>query len=209
MTPRCHYFDGVDDTDLLDRLRSGDEKAFRQLVTQNHRSMVRVARYYVGSDTSAEDCVQETWLAVIRGIDRFEGRSSLKTWLFHIVANQARTLARREGRVVPTDFTDDSVTVNRALFDENGMWRDPPTASRKSVKEVVADANFVARVKKAIDLLAEPLRTVVTLRDVDGLSTNEVAKILELNEGNVRVILHRGRARVRNTVQDHHEGGAT
>ncbi len=199
----------MNDTELLDRLRSGDEKAFRLIVTQHHRSMVRVAQYYVASESSAEDVVQETWLAVLRGIDRFEGRSSLKTWLFHIVANQARTLARREGRSVPTDFTDDSVTLNRALFDENGMWKDPPAASTKSLAEVVADANFVARVKRAIELLAEPLRTVVTLRDVEGLSTNEVAQILELTEGNVRVILHRGRTRVRNTVQDHHLGGAT
>ena len=198
----------MDDAQLLHRLLGGDERAFRELVTRYHSSLVRTARYYVNSDASAEDVAQDTWIAVLRGVSNFEGRSSFKTWLLRILVNRARTTGSREHRAVPFDPTNaESVTDGR--FNQNGGWSEPPAPFTDAIDDGIANERVIALVRVAISHLPSPQQAVVTLRDVEGLSTAEVAELLELSEANVRVILHRGRARVRNEVEKELYGGAT
>jgi RNA polymerase sigma-70 factor, ECF subfamily len=182
------------DADLVLRLRKGDQAAFAALVDRYHSRLTRFARSFTARPELAEDIAQETWLGLLRGLDGFEGRASLRTWLFQICANRARTLAAKEGRLVPVDPTDpDSPTVDPARFDAGGGWTQPPVPWG----EAADDAELVRRVRAAITLLPETQQQVVTLRDVEGLTAPEVCRILELTEGNQRVLLHRGRARVR------------
>ncbi|MFI5036695.1 MAG: RNA polymerase sigma factor [Acidimicrobiales bacterium] len=187
----------MDDAELLERLRDGDEGAFSELVRRYHGALVRLARYYVANDASAEDVAQETWVAVLRGVERFEGRSSFKTWLMHICVNRARTLGVRESRVVPVAVGDEGSSVAASRFDHTGAWREPPVSFTEGVDARLDDRTLLAAVRAAIGDLGEPQRTVVTLRDVEGLSTEEVAQLTGLTAGNVRVVLHRGRAKVR------------
>jgi RNA polymerase sigma-70 factor, ECF subfamily len=182
------------DADLVLRLRKGDQAAFAALVDRYHSRLTRFARSFTARPELAEDIAQETWLGLLRGLDGFEGRASLRTWLFQICANRARTLAAKEGRLVPVDPTDpDSPTVDPARFDAGGGWTHPPVPWG----EAADDAELVRRVRAAITLLPVTQQQVVTLRDVEGLNAAEVCRILELTEGNQRVLLHRGRARVR------------
>lgn len=197
----------MDDAELLAQLLDGDAKAFAELVARYHASLIRVALYYVNSQASAEDVAQETWIAVLRGVDRFEGRSSFKTWLFRILVNRARTTGTKEHRVVPVDPTDTGASVAARRFDEGGVWREPPVPFTESVDDAIANEKIIRLVHEAIRRLPEPQQAVVTLRDVEGLSTVEVAELLELTEANVRVILHRGRARVRGEVEARLTGG--
>jgi RNA polymerase sigma-70 factor (ECF subfamily) len=198
----------VDDAELLERLLAGDKEAFREIVTKYHESLVRVARYYVANDASAEDVAQETWIAVLRGIERFEGRSSFKTWLFRIVVNRARTKGVKEHRVVAVDIASDrSLLAGR--FNDHGMWSDPPAPFTDSVDDAIVNAPIVRLVHESIARLPDAARAVVTLRDVQGLSTTEVAEMLELSEANVRVILHRSRARIRSEVEASMRAGQT
>jgi RNA polymerase sigma-70 factor (ECF subfamily) len=191
----------VDDTELLARLLDGDEKAFVEIVMRYNESLTRVARYYVGSEASAEDVVQETWIAVLRGIDRFEGRSSFKTWLFRILVNRARTLGVKEHRIVPVDPLTSDRSVSPSRFDQGGHWSEPPVPFTDAIDDGIVNEPIVRLVREAIARLPEAARAVVTLRDVQGLSTTEVAKLLGLSEPNVRVILHRSRARIRSEVE--------
>lgn len=185
------------DEELVVRLRIGDQDAFAVLVDRYHTRLTRFARSFTPRAELAEDIAQETWLGLLRGLDRFEGRASLRTWLFQICANRARTLAAKEGRLIPVDPTDpDAPTVDAARFGPEGMWSQPPApwldaAAREQ------DAELVERVRVAITRLPESQQQVVTLRDVEGLAAVEVCRILDLTEGNQRVLLHRGRARVR------------
>lgn len=196
----------MDDAELLQRVCEGDEKAFRELVARYHVSLLRVARYYVNSDASAEDVVQDTWIAVLKGARRFEGRSSVKTWLYRILVNRARTTGAKEHRSIPVD---PSASVAASRFDQGGVWRDAPVPFTDSVDDALANGALVELVRAAIARLPEPQQAVVTLRDVEGLSTTEVAELLELSEANVRVILHRGRARVRGDVEASLQGGGS
>lgn len=191
----------VDDTELVDRIRGGDEPAFTELVQRYHSTLLKVARYFVHSAASAEDVAQETWIAVIRGVERYEGRSSFKTWLLSICANRARTHAVTEYRTIPTDPNPSGPTVAASRFDQGGAWLDRPVPFTEFVEFRHDSAALVRSVREAIGTLGDPQRAVVTLRDVEGLSTEEVAGLLGLSEGNVRVILHRGRARVRAIVE--------
>jgi RNA polymerase sigma-70 factor, ECF subfamily len=197
----------VDDEALLDKLLAGDEGAFRALVARYHTSLVRVARYHVDSEAAAEDVAQDTWLAVVRGVHRFEGRSSFKTWLFKILVNRARTAGTRDRRQVPIDTTLAEPSVAASRFDQRGAWSDPPTPFTELVEQHLDDATVVAAVHAAVRDLPEPQQAVVTLRDVQGLSTYEVSALLGLTEGNVRVILHRGRAKVREALEGLVRGG--
>lgn len=191
----------MDDTELVARMLAGDEKAFVEVVTRYHESLVRVARYYVNSEASAEDVAQDTWIAVLRGVERFEGRSSFKTWLFHILVNRARTTGTKEHRVVATDPLAETSSVAANRFDAGGTWREPPTPFTELVEDEITNEPLVRLVHASIARLPENSRAVVTLRDVEGLSTMEVAKLLEISEANVRVILHRCRAKIRNEVE--------
>jgi RNA polymerase sigma-70 factor (ECF subfamily) len=192
----------VDDAELLEGLLGGDESAFTELVRRYHPTLLKVARYYVASAASAEDVAQDTWIAVLRGVERFEGRSSFKTWLLRICVNRARTSGVKDHRSVPVDPSATGPSVAAHRFDQGGFWSDPPVPFTDAIDARLDNASLLIAVRAAIDDLGEPQQSVVTLRDVEGLSTQEVATLLGLSEANVRVILHRGRARVRGIVEE-------
>jgi RNA polymerase sigma-70 factor, ECF subfamily len=196
----------VDDAELLESLLGGNEAAFTELVRRYHPTLVKVARYYVASAASAEDVAQDTWIAVIRGVEKFEGRSSFKTWLLRICVNRARTSGVKEHRSIPVDPGESGPSVSAHRFDQGGFWSDPPVPFTDAVDSRLDNAALLNAVRVAIDALGEPQQAVVTLRDVEGLSTQEVATLLGLSEANVRVILHRGRAHVREIVEEAMKG---
>ncbi len=140
----------MDDVALLSQVLDGDEAAFAVLVKRYHALLVRTARFYVRSEPQAEDVAQDTWVAVIRGIDRFEGRSTFKTWLLSILVRRARTLGERELRTVPVDLTVPGPDVDPARFNSAGMWSDPPIPFTDRVEEAVGDADLVAAVRAAL-----------------------------------------------------------
>jgi len=188
----------VDDEELLGRFLAGDRDAFTTLVRRYQVVLTHIARSYVSTSHSADDVVQEAWIAVLRGAERFEGRSSFKTWLFRIVANRAKTIGVREKRQIPVDHTD---PVAGERFSSEGMWKEPPRPFDDVLAQTQADSAAAAAVRAAIADLADLARSVVTLRDVEGLSTSEVASLLDLSEANTRVILHRARAHIRSVVE--------
>jgi RNA polymerase sigma-70 factor (ECF subfamily) len=192
----------VNDAQLLEQMLDGDQAAFVQIVTRYQGTLLRVARIYVASDATAEDVAQETWIAVLKGAERFEGRSSFKTWLLRICANRARSMGLREHRSIPVDTAGEIATVPSSRFNEAGMWADPPVPFTELVEGRLDSEAVLASVRFAIAGLGEPASAVVTLRDVEGLSSREVADLLDLSEANVRVILHRGRARVRAALEN-------
>lgn len=199
----------MEDAELLGKLLKGDEGAFVELVSRYQESLVRVARYYVVNDQSAEDVVQETWIAVLRGLERFEGRSSLKTWLFRICVNRARTIGVREHRTVPVDVGASEASVAPSRFNQAGLWIEPPRPFTETVEDALVNEPLVRLVHESIARLPATSRAVVTLRDVEGLTTAEVAELLDLSEANVRVILHRCRAKIRSEVETSmREGGS-
>jgi RNA polymerase sigma-70 factor (ECF subfamily) len=198
---RAPYAADVTDEDLVRRLRSGDESAFTELINAYHPSLVRLAQSFVSSRAVAEEVAQDTWLAVLKGIDGFEGRSSLKTWVFHILANRARSTGAREQRTTPVDLGDEG-SVDRRRFDETGTWSDPPAHWSDEIIERLSSGPLFAQVQAAVSQLPESQRAVVTLRDLDGLSSKEVCDVLGISEGNQRVLLHRGRSRIRAIFED-------
>jgi RNA polymerase sigma-70 factor (ECF subfamily) len=186
------------DADLLDRLRAGDEEAFMVLVGQFHQPMLRLARSMVSTQALAEETVQDTWMGVVRGIDRFEGRSSLKTWLFRILANRARSAGSRE----PTDVPLESLhSVDPARFDSQGQWADPVDRWPEDSDARLDASAWSPILKAALDELPPRQREVVLLRDVEGLTGDEVCSVLRLSSGNQRILLHRGRARLRESLE--------
>jgi RNA polymerase sigma-70 factor (ECF subfamily) len=190
----------VDDVELLDRLRAGDEAAFVTLVDRYHGPMLRLAASFVPSAAVAEEVVQDTWLGVVRGIDRFEGRSSLKTWLFRILVNRARSTGVKERRTTPSDPMS-GPTVDPGRFDGNGGWVEPPEAWAEQAEDRIVAGQLAERVHVCLDELPEGQRQVVVLRDVEGLSAPEACTLLGLTEANQRVLLHRGRARIRRMLE--------
>jgi RNA polymerase sigma-70 factor, ECF subfamily len=197
------------DAALVDRLKRGDEQAFMELVERYHSSMVRVARSFVSSDAVAQEVAQEAWLGVLNGIDRFEGRSSLKTWLFRILVNRARTRGAREARSVPfSSFERESgETVDPERFLSDGAWVSPPRPWEGQPEERLLASETRDVIRRAIDALPPAQRRVIDLRDVEGLSSGEVVELLDLTEVNQRVLLHRARAKVRQALEDY-LGGA-
>ncbi len=188
------------------RMLDGDEIAFTELVKRYQSTLVRVARYYVAGEASAEDVVQDTWIAVLRGLSKFEHRSSFKTWLLRILVNRAKTAGTRERRSIAIDLADPEAVAS-SRFDEHGAWSEPPVPFTDAIDESLANDKILRLVRQAINRLPDPHRAVVMLRDIEGLSTMEVAELLELSVANVRVILHRGRSRVRSDVEAGMSGG--
>ena len=184
------------DARLLAGLRAGDEAAFVELVRRYSPALLRLAQTYVPSRSIAEEVVQETWLGVVRGIDRFEGRSTVKTWLFRIAINRARTRGAQEPRTLPLETSVDgpSVDPDRFLPADHPKW---PNHWAVEPSQIVETAETVAYVRDAIERLPAMQRAVITLRDVHGWDGAEVCHALELSEGNQRVLLHRARSRVR------------
>jgi RNA polymerase sigma-70 factor, ECF subfamily len=183
---------GVDtDVGLVERLRAGDESAFVELVRQFQPRLLRLAEATVGSRAVAEEVCQETWLAVVKGVERFEGRSSLKTWLFRILLNRARTSASREQRAGRPDVE----AVER--FDANGAWAEPPAPWSDRVDDRLVAEHLAQQVRELLLTLPDQQRQVVVLRDVEGLGPADVASLLGVTAGNQRVLLHRGRTKLR------------
>jgi len=197
----------VDDAELITRLRRGDEQAFEVLIAAHHAAMLRVAQTFVSTRTLAEEVVQETWVGVLRGLDRFEGRSSLKTWLYAILINQARSIASRERRAIPFDHTDDARAEDPARFAADGSWSQPPVPFTEEIEDRLAHAPMLAQLGAALDDLPPAQRIVVTLRDIEQLTSDEVCTMLEITPANQRVLLHRGRAGLRRSIEALLEGG--
>lgn len=198
-----------DDVRLLERLRSGDEAAFEELVERYGASLLRVARLYTPSRAVAEEVVQETWLGVVRGLERFEGRSSLKTWLFRIVANRAKTRGTQERRSVPfaslagAEVAADDPAVDAARFTEEGTWASPPRRWEESPERSLESGETVAVIERAITALPDTQRLVITMRDIEGWPADEVRNALDISETNQRVLLHRARSKVRAALEDY------
>jgi RNA polymerase sigma-70 factor, ECF subfamily len=187
------------DAPLLDRLRSGDEDAFMILVARYRPSMLRLAAGYVPSHAVAEEVVQDAWLGFLHGLSRFEERSSVRTWLFRILINRARTAGARERR--STAVSDLTATVDAARFDSVGSWLTPPEPWTDLVDDRLVAEGMAEAVRLAMVDLPVRQREVVTLRDVEGLSSEEVCGVLDISEANQRVLLHRGRSKLRQLLE--------
>jgi len=191
-----------DDRALLARLRAGDQEAFETLVNRHDGSMRRVARTFVRTPSAADDVVQETWLAVIRGLDGFEGRSALSTWIFSILTNRARTRASRDARTVPFSTLElgDAPAVDAEEFGSDGRWRSAPARLETDPETHLLSKELRGQLVRAVEHLAPAQRAVITLRDLVGLGADEVCELLEISDGNQRVLLHRARANVRSAL---------
>ncbi len=188
------------DVDLLSRLRDGDEAAFVQLVERYQSRLLRLARSMVSTPAVAEEVVQDTWMAVVKGIERFEGRSSLRTWLFRILANRARSTGIREQRHVAS-----GPAVDASCFDAAGAWAQPVAPWAERSDERLDAARWAPVMREALSDLPPRQREVVLLRDVEGLTSDEVCAVLDLSRGNERILLHRGRSRLRAFLGPHME----
>lgn len=196
------------ETAPLDRLLAGDEAAFLALVRRHGRSMRALARYHCGNDATADEIVQEAWVAILNGLRSFEGRSQLSTWMMRIVANRARTRAVREKRTVPLSaFADEEgVAPDIDRFAPDGHWARPPQPWGDP-ERVFGNRELLRRLDRALTGLPERQRAVVTLRDLEGLDPEEVCALLDISEANQRVLLHRGRTSLRDTLDQAITGG--
>ena len=191
----------LDERELVQGLRRRDERAAEQLIESYGGPMRRFAISIVGSGAVADEVIQETWIAVLRGVDRFEGRSSLKTWMFGILSNIAKTQAYRERRTVPLSTFElegsDEPAVDAACFRSDGHWVSAPSRWSELPEERLAGRETLACIARALETLPAAQRAVMTLRDVEGWSGEEVCERLSLTDANQRVLLHRARGRVR------------
>ncbi len=201
-----------DEADLLAALRRGDEAAFATLVQRHHAALLRLALVYVANPAAAEEVVQETWLGLLRGLPRFEGRSSLRTWLFRILVNRAKTRGQREGRSVPfsslwrPEDDPDEPAVDPARFVPEGAsgaghWVSLPQRWDEIPEQRFLAGETRAQIAAAIAKLPPAQQTVIFLRDIEGWSTPEVCNILGISETHQRVLLHRARAKVRRALE--------
>jgi RNA polymerase sigma-70 factor (ECF subfamily) len=199
-----------EETKLVEALRAGDEDAFRELVRTYNPSLLRVARIYVPTPVLAEEVVAETWLAVLEGLDRFEGRSSLKTWIFRILANRAKTRAVRERRTLPLSAFEPERIQEPALdADRFRDWDDPRWPGHWSAplapwpEDRLLAGETREKLAQAIEALPGTQQAVISLRDVEGWSAEEVCNALGISETNQRVLLHRARSKVRKALEDY------
>ena len=195
-----------DSPDFLAKLRAGDGAAYRRLIRRFHGSLVGTASAIIGSRAQAEEVVQDAWLAVFAGIGRFEGRSSLASWLFAIVLNRARTRASREGRLVALPALDAGEAAERAVpldrFQPDGHWTEAPKLwDELDPERTVAGRQLWQHVQEAIEKLPAGQKAVIILRDIEARSAEEACALLEISAENQRVLLHRARGRVRRTIE--------
>jgi RNA polymerase sigma-70 factor (ECF subfamily) len=205
------------DAALVEALRRGDEAAFVALVQAYHGLLLRLALLYVPNRAVAEDVVQDTWLGVLNGLDRFEARSSLKTWICRILTNRARTRAQREGRSVPfsafwgPDDEQDEPSVDPSRFRASGPyeghWASRPTSWDDLPEQRLLSDETQQQLRAAIEALPANQRTVITLRDVEGWSAPDVCAALDISEANQRVLLHRARSKVRQALELYLDAG--
>lgn len=205
------------EADLVAALRAGDEAAFASLIDAYYAPLLRLAQHYTRSRAVAEEVVQETWLGVLQGIDRFEGRSSLKTWLFRILMNRAMRRGQQEARSLPfsaafepsRDHDEPAVDPSRFLPATDPEWPHhwdiEPRPFSSVPEERLVSKETRAVIQAAIDTLPPAQREVITLRDVEGWSSAEVCNVLDVSETNQRVLLHRARSKVRRALEDYLE----
>jgi RNA polymerase sigma-70 factor, ECF subfamily len=207
-TPRA------DEAGLIARLRAGDERAFETLVMRYYRTMLSVALMYVSTRAVAEEVVQEAWVGVLKGIDRFEGRSSLRTWILRIVVNTAKTRGAREARTVPysslvPEGADPAVDPDRFRGMGEGFpghWRAYPDDWRSLPEHTLMGRETLQVVKDTIASLPPAQRAVISMRDLQGCSPEEVCEVLDVTDGNQRVLLHRARSKVRAALERYFRG---
>ena len=203
---------------LLERLRQGDEAAFASLVDRHHGALLRLAMAYVSDRSIAEEVVQETWMGVLEGVDRFEGRSSLKTWIFRILTNKAKTRGVRESRHVSfsplaaSEENPEEPAVDPTRFQTTGHWAGywvsyPQPWDENTPEKLLLSQEGTTFLEQAIEALPGKLRQIIVMRDVEGLSSDEACNILGISETNQRVLLHRARSRVRKALEKYLEGG--
>lgn len=200
-----------DEGALVAALQAGDEGAFARLVDRHTPAMLRVARGYVPNQEHAEDVVQETWIALVRGIDKFEGRSSLRTWIFTVLINIAKARGRKERRHADTQikaFTGGTVDPERfraAGEDWAGHWKtaEAPTPFPDTPEGSLLGRELTVVAQRGLEGLPERQRVVVTMRDMLGLDSDEVCELLDISTANQRVLLHRGRAAIRQVLEDY------
>jgi RNA polymerase sigma-70 factor, ECF subfamily len=204
---------GAADEQIVSALRAGDEHVFRDLYERNYPVMKRVVRGYVDSEAVAEEIVQETWMAILTGIGRFEGRSALSTWIFSILINQAKSHNSRERRALPFSSIasrgDEEPALDTDRFQKDdeawpGHWATPPRPWQKPERRLLS-LEVRAQLKEALRQLPDRQRVIVGLRDIEGLSAEEVCELLEISQQNQRVLLHRGRSRLRGVLENYFE----
>ncbi len=200
-----------DEERVVVALRRGDEAAFAALVDRHHASLIRVARMYVASVAAAEEVAQETWLGVLQGLEGFQGRCTLKAWIFSILTNIAKSRGARDKRMLPMsslvsdeEAAGPSVDPSRFNPDEHprwpGHWAEPPEAWQE---DELVGRETLAAIRAAIEALPPAQRAVMTMRDVEGLDSAETCQVLGLSEGNQRVLLHRARSKVRKALESY------
>lgn len=203
----------AEESDLLARLRAGDERAFKALVETHHGTMIAVARTYVRTRAVAEEVAQEAWLGVVKGLDRFEGRSSLRTWILRILVNTAMGRGGREARSVPFsslgDQEEPAVEADRfrppgAAF--AGHWNGYPGDWSSLPEQALLGRETLDVAKREIEELPDSQRAVITMRDIAGCTADEVCNVLDISAANQRVLLHRARSRVRAALERHLDG---
>lgn len=211
------YWEGTkasaEDWRLIQLLRNGDEDAFVSLIDSYHNALLRLAMVFVTRRMVAEEVVQETWMAVLQGLPRFEGRSSLKTWIFHILTNRAKTRALREGRSVTfSSIANLNLNYHEPTVDPDrfhrldapqwaGGWLSFPAPWEGLPEEHMLSKETRSYLEKAIEDLPANQRDIITLRDIEGWSSEETCALLGVSEGNQRVLLHRARSKVRNALE--------
>ena len=190
---------------LVRSLREGDEQAFSILVDRYHLSLLRFARAHVSDPAVAEELVQDTWLALVQGIDRFEGRSTLRTWLFHVLMYRINERQRRQMKFRALPFEEDHVVDPDRFRDSGdrwaGHWASPPTSWNSVPDERVAEQELIEQIRTLVDDLPPRQRAVLILRDIEGLPASDVCDVLGITDGSERVLLHRARSRIRNGVE--------
>jgi RNA polymerase sigma-70 factor (ECF subfamily) len=191
-----------EDHAFFERLRAGDEAAFDVLVARHDAALRRVARTFVRTDAAADDVAQETWLGVVRGLSDFEERSSLRSWIFRILVNRAKTRATKDARDLPFSALEhgDRPAVEPAAFAADGRWASAPPRLESDPETGLLSAELRTQLLSAVDRLSPGQRAVITLRDLVGLPASEVCELLEVSDVNQRVLLHRARARVRTAL---------
>jgi RNA polymerase sigma-70 factor (ECF subfamily) len=206
----------AEDLRLVEALRSGNESAFVSLIDMYQSSLLRLAMIFIPSQAVAEEIVQETWMGVLHGLDRFEGRSSLKTWIYRILTNRAKTRAQREGRSVPfsslPEFTSElhesGIEPERFQGPDQqspGSWVSIPRSWEEIPEERILSQETMTRIQESIDTLPNGQREVITLRDIEGCTSDEACGLLGVSEANQRVLLHRARCKVRRALERYFE----
>ena len=196
------------DSRLVARLRAGEESALIELVRRHHGALLRLALSLLPNRAIAEEVVQDTWACVVDGLDSFEGRSSVKTWICRILTNRAKTRLIREARSISfsalADPGSDEPAVDPSRFSPDGRWAQPPSRwNDDSPEKLLMQKEAMGCLERAIQELPANQRAVVTLRDVEGFDSDEVCNILDIRETNQRVLLHRGRSKLRRALEEH------